>query len=38
MGELPDDLRTIIAAWEALPTAMRAGIVAMVTVAKGSEQ
>jgi hypothetical protein len=38
MGELPDDLRTVINAWESLPTAVKAGIVAMVNVAKGSEQ
>jgi hypothetical protein len=38
MGELPDDLRTVINAWEFLPKAVKAGIVAMVTVAKGSKQ
>jgi hypothetical protein len=38
MGELPDDLRTVINAWGTLPTAMKAGIVAMVTVANGSEE
>jgi hypothetical protein len=38
MGELPDDLRTVINAWGTLPKAVKAGIVAMVNVAKGSEQ
>jgi hypothetical protein len=30
MSDLPDDLRTVIAAWERLPQAVQAGIVAMV--------
>ena len=30
MSDLSDDLRTVIDAWESLPKAMKAGIVAMV--------
>jgi hypothetical protein len=38
MSDLPDDLRQIIDAWESLPRAVKAGMVAMVKAAKGSEQ
>jgi hypothetical protein len=38
MSDLPDDLCTIIDAWESLPRAVKAGIMAMVTVAQRSEQ
>ena len=38
MSDLPDDLRQIIDAWESLPGAVKAGMVAMVKAAKGSEQ
>src|SRR5262249_52341238 len=38
MGDFPDDLRTVINAWESLPTAVKVGIVAMVNVARCSEQ
>jgi len=38
MSDLSDDLRQIIDAWESLPKAVKAGIVAMVNVAKGGEQ
>jgi hypothetical protein len=38
MSDLPDDLQKVIAAWESLPKAVKAGIVAMVTAACGSEQ
>jgi hypothetical protein len=34
----PEDLATVVAAWESLPEAVKAGIVAMVTVARRSEQ
>ena len=35
MGDLPDDLRNLIDAWDSLPEAVKAGIVAMV---KASQQ
>lgn len=34
MGEFSDDLATVVAAWESVPAAVKAGIVAMVTVAR----
>src|SRR5262249_19756840 len=34
MGDLPEDLTMVVAAWESLPAAVKAGIVAMVTVAR----
>lgn len=34
MGDLPEDLAMVIAAWDHLPAAVKAGIVAMVTVAQ----
>jgi hypothetical protein len=34
MGDVPEDLALVIAAWESLPAAVKAGIVAMVTVAR----
>jgi hypothetical protein len=34
MGELSEDLARVVAAWDKLPAAVRAGIVAMVTVAR----
>jgi hypothetical protein len=34
MGDLPDDLRTVIDAWERLPKAVQAGIVAIVNAAQ----
>jgi hypothetical protein len=37
MSDLPDDLRKVIAAWESLPKAVKAGIVAMVKAACSSE-
>jgi hypothetical protein len=36
MGDLPDDLRTVIAVWHRLPGAVKAGIVAMVHTAETS--
>jgi hypothetical protein len=38
MSDLPEDLATVVAAWERLPEAVKAGIVAMVNVARRSEQ
>ena len=38
MSDLPEDLATVVAAWESLPEAVKAGIVAMVNVARRSEQ
>ena len=38
MGDLPDDLRKVINAWASLPKAVKAGLVAMVKAARGSEQ
>ena len=38
MGDFPDDLRTVIDAWERLPKAIKAGIVTMVTMAQCSDQ
>jgi len=37
-SDFPEDLATVVAAWESLPTAVKAGIVAMVNVARRSEQ
>jgi hypothetical protein len=34
MSDLPEDLCKVIDAWESLPEAVKAGIVAMVHVAK----
>jgi hypothetical protein len=34
MGDIPEDLRTVIDAWEHLPKAVKAGIVAMVKAAE----
>jgi hypothetical protein len=34
MGELSEDLALVIAAWDKLPAAVKAGIVAMVSVAQ----
>jgi len=34
VSDIPDDLATVVAAWESLPAAVKAGIVAMVTVAR----
>ena len=34
MGDLPDDLRTVIAVWPSLPGAVKGGIVAMVHAAR----
>jgi hypothetical protein len=31
---IPEDLATVVAAWETLPAAVKAGIVAMVNVAR----
>jgi len=36
MSDLPDDLRTVIDAWASLPKAVKAGIVAMVNVARSA--
>ena len=38
VSDLPEDLATVVAAWESLPEAVKAGIVAMVNVARRSEQ
>jgi hypothetical protein len=38
VSDFPEDLATVVAAWERLPTAVKAGIVAMVNVARRSEQ
>jgi hypothetical protein len=38
MSDFPEDLATVVAAWESLPEAVKAGIVAMVNVARRSEQ
>lgn len=34
MGDLSDDLRTVIDAWDSLPEVVKAGIVAMVKAAQ----
>ena len=34
MSDLPDDLRMIIEAWEGIPKAVKAGIVAMVNASR----
>ena len=34
MGDLPDDLRKVIEAWDSLPKAVKAGILAMVKAAR----
>jgi len=34
VSDVPEDLATVVAAWEKLPAAVKAGIVAMVTVAR----
>jgi hypothetical protein len=34
MGDLPDDLRTVIEAWDSLSKAVKAGILAMVKTAR----
>jgi hypothetical protein len=34
MGDLPEDLRQVIDAWDNLPSAVKAGIVAMVNAAE----
>jgi hypothetical protein len=34
VSDFPEDLATVVAAWESLPGAVKAGIVAMVTVAR----
>ena len=34
VSDIPDDLATVVAAWGRLPAAVKAGIVAMVTVAR----
>jgi hypothetical protein len=34
MGDLPDDLRQVIDAWDHLPSIVKAGIVAMVNAAE----
>jgi hypothetical protein len=34
VSDFPQDLATVVAAWESLPAAVKAGIVAMVTVAR----
>lgn len=34
MGDFPEDLALVVAAWDSLPAAVKAGIVAMVTVAR----
>ena len=38
MSDLPDDLRRVIDMWESLPEAVKAGIMAMVNVARRGEQ
>ena len=34
MGDFSEDLAIVVAAWDSLPAAVKAGIVAMVTVAR----
>ena len=34
VSDFPEDLATVVAAWESLPPAVKAGIMAMVTVAR----
>jgi hypothetical protein len=34
VSHIPDDLATVVAAWDSLPAAVKAGIVAMITVAR----
>jgi hypothetical protein len=34
MGDVSEDLATVVAAWDRLPAAMKAGIVAMVKAAR----
>jgi hypothetical protein len=34
MGDLPDDLRQVINAWDTLPSVVKAGIGAMVNAAE----
>jgi len=34
VSHIPEDIATVVAAWDSLPAAVKAGIVAMVTVAR----